>query len=508
MRTGDHIMAYPYRQWISNPRLGVGKEIVARTSYELDTKVAKQQDTWNEQERVLNMKEEAVHLSQRAQEELRVHRNLLAQGINNTARFTLDSLYERSSFLEKEPQFETYLKTHDVPQPRRWLEEFVPYIKAQREKRLLEAKAEFERDISKYQSRKDAFYRAQQVQNRGIDEFRRRLTNGDPEAIEQYLLRVLRESEYPNSFKKEMDLLFDPTEQLVAINYWLPCPDELPTIHEYRFVPSKTEIVQMTLKPRETEVLFDTIVYQSALRTLYEAFKALAGNKSVQCVCYNGYVKGVDRATGQDFQSCIVSVQMSLEEFQSIKFDRIDPKECFRRLKGISSGALHTLMPVKPIFKLNKIDARFRETRDVLAELNSVPNLCNIPWDDFEHLVTQLFQKKLAGNDHIEIRTTRSGNDAGVDAIIYDESLVSGGKTYIQAKRYKGYVDPSIVKALWGTMDDERASKGILVTTGYFGNETRRFAQDKPIQLINGQELVGMLDEIGFKAKVNPIKRR
>ena len=102
----------------------------------------------------------------------------------------------------------------------------------------------------------------------------------------------------------------------------------------------------------------------------------------------------------------------------------------------------------------------------------------------------------------VEVRVTRASRDRGVDAIIFDPDPIRGGKFVIQAKRYKNVVPVAAVRELYGTMINEGASKGILVTTSHFGNDAREFSKDKPISLIDGSNLVYMLGEHGHDVKI------
>ena len=102
----------------------------------------------------------------------------------------------------------------------------------------------------------------------------------------------------------------------------------------------------------------------------------------------------------------------------------------------------------------------------------------------------------------LETKQTRSSKDGGVDAIVFDARPVLGGKIVIQAKRYKNTVGVSAARDLYGTMINEGASKGILVTTSSYGSATYEFSKDKPLELINGNELLYLLNEVGIKAKI------
>jgi restriction system protein len=51
------------------------------------------------------------------------------------------------------------------------------------------------------------------------------------------------------------------------------------------------------------------------------------------------------------------------------------------------------------------------------------------------------------------------------------------------------------VRDLYGTLQNEGASKGILVTTSGYGQASFEFAKNKPIELIDGANLLYLLQE-------------
>jgi restriction system protein len=162
---------------------------------------------------------------------------------------------------------------------------------------------------------------------------------------------------------------------------------------------------------------------------------------------------------------------------------------------------------VKPLMTFDRDDPRFVESKDVLAEFNARTNLAEIPWEDFEHLVRELFSRLFASHG-AEVRVTQASRDAGVDAVAFDPDPIRGGKFVIQAKRYNNVVPVSAVRDLYGTMINEGAAKGILVTTAYYGRDSREFAKDKPITLIDGSNLVHLLEEQGHKVRIDIRRKR
>ena len=123
-------------------------------------------------------------------------------------------------------------------------------------------------------------------------------------------------------------------------------------------------------------------------------------------------------------------------------------------------------------------------------------NLAAMPWEDFEQLVRQLFAWEYANNG-IDVGVTQASRDRGVDAILFDPDPIRGGKYVIQAKCYTRTVDVSAVRDLYGTVLNEGANRGILITTSSYGPDAYEFAKDKPISLIDGPNLIEMLRKHG-----------
>jgi restriction system protein len=116
-------------------------------------------------------------------------------------------------------------------------------------------------------------------------------------------------------------------------------------------------------------------------------------------------------------------------------------------------------------------DGRIVEAREVISGLRPDENLAAMDWEDFEHLIRELFEKEFAQNG-VEVKVTRASRDSGVDAIAFDPDPLRGGKFVIQAKRYTRTVDVSAVRDLYGTLQNEGANRDILVTTSRFGPDS------------------------------------
>ena len=127
----------------------------------------------------------------------------------------------------------------------------------------------------------------------------------------------------------------------------------------------------------------------------------------------------------------------------------------------------------------------------------TLEDLHRMPWQEFEHLIATLFNKifqSFGGEAHV----TRSSRDYGVDAKAFDPDSLRGGTIIIQAKRYQDLVPIAHVRELMGAMNEERATRGYLVTTGRFSNAAYELASRHNIQLFDGQNLLHQLHQYGF----------
>ena len=64
-------------------------------------------------------------------------------------------------------------------------------------------------------------------------------------------------------------------------------------------------------------------------------------------------------------------------------------------------------------------------------------------------------------------------------------------------------VGVSAVRDLYGTLGHEGANKGILVTTSAFGPDAYDFIKGKPITLLDGGNLLHLMEKHGQKARID-----
>jgi restriction system protein len=150
--------------------------------------------------------------------------------------------------------------------------------------------------------------------------------------------------------------------------------------------------------------------------------------------------------------------------------------------------------------KVEQVEFEIEPERDNWQdELLSVVK--EMPADSFERLCQLLLRE----SGFIQVEVTGKSGDGGIDGkgVMRIGGLLSFHVIF-QCKRYKGSVSASIVRDFRGAMVG-RADKGLLISTGTFTRDARIEAQRDgapPIDLIDGDELVQKLKELGIGVEV------
>jgi restriction system protein len=332
-----------------------------------------------------------------------------------------------------------------------------------------------------------------------IDTFEANYRRGDLDAIVSYCSLVLELSRYPDGFPQEYKFAYVPESRQAIVEYELPTVEVVPTVKAYRYVKASGTIAESARPQSQIKALYASVVAQIAIRTLYELFRSDQGGH-IDTVVFNGVVDTYDPGSGQRIRPCLVTVRITRESFSELDLSRIEPLACLKYLSAGVSKSPTELLPVRPVLEFNMVDPRFVAETDALSQLDQRPNLMDLSFLEFEALIQNLFIKM-----GLEARQTRPSRDGGVDCVAWDSRPIFGGKVVIQAKRYKNTVGVSAVRDLFGTLQNEGANKGILVTTSGYGQASFDFAKNKPIELIDGSNLLHLLAEhTGIEAKIVP----
>ena len=538
--------------WIDvvHPGLGRTRRVKAQTEAEVDAKAAELCAKWDavwhrrlereaktkqlERKRhaIDGVRKRAAKLSREATEAIRQCETILVGGIDAKGlAIDWESMMSKAKYKEaRSPKPE---KSALPQEPKLSDKDFVPklgvfgrFLHTHREQAQRDAKALFERRYTEWlanceiirkrdqiateeyslamaawNNRRDAHLETQRKANLSVDAARARYESGEKQAVIDYYDHVLTRSAYPSFIPREWTIAFVETTKVLVVDLKLPERSKMPNAKEAKYSGAKAAVVEVQHKESTIDALYDSVIYQICLRTIHEIYSTDAGGH-ISAVVLNGWVEFANPATGHQTTACIASVQAKREELQAIDFSNVDPKACFRALKGISSSKLHSMVAIRPILQINKEDRRFVESVNIASDLANGTNIAAIGWQDFEHLIREVFEREFSTGGG-EVKVTQASRDGGVDAIAFDPDPIRGGKIVIQAKRYTNTVDVSAVRDLYGTVMNEGATKGILVTTSSFGPDAYQFAKDKPLTLLDGGNLLYLLEKHGHRVRID-----
>ena len=159
-----------------------------------------------------------------------------------------------------------------------------------------------------------------------------------------------------------------------------------------------------------------------------------------------------------------------------------------------------------------QMDVAFKSINDDLAA-DLLQRVLDMSPNFFEKLVLDLLLNMGFGSRNKEMAiVTPTSHDNGVDGIIPEDAL-GLDKIYIQAKRYTDnpVSKPEIHKFI-GALDEQKASKGVFITTSKFTAGAKETAEkaSKKIVLIDGKSLADYMIEYNVgvsEKKVYEVKK-
>ena len=542
-------MSYYYKIEISHNGLNKFKIIKGATKWEAEQKASAQMAQWNEQweKRQIQQKKQyermkkieadesalryAEYLTEEANEIQNKMDSILIDSMNNYG-FDFSDLKDNSNFNQPKPTMPSYESVPDEPQRSnsfyntqptfftRLSKNKMASLKQEDDNRFaydhqlwkqqadairasnLQKNKDYEQDCIKWEKAKEEFYALQNENNANIDEFEKNVKLGDKSSIESLFSLMISKFKYPFDFDTDVDVQYFSEDNQLIIEMFLPIQENIPTKKSVSFIKSRQEYKESFYPESYIKKKYDNVIYQIVLKTLNQCFNIGIESIKINSIVFNGRVQTIDKSTGNEIQPCILSVAVRKEDFDTLNLHTIDPKAWFKNAKGVSASSLVNLTPIAPIMEMNKEDKRFIDAYDVADTLTEGENIATMNWQDFENLIREIFEKEFNSTGG-EVKITQASRDGGVDAVAFDPDPIRGGKIVIQAKRYTNVVGVSAVRDLYGTVMNEGAIKGILVTTSHYGSDAYEFAKDKPLTLMNGANLIYLLEKHGYNARID-----
>jgi len=369
---------------------------------------------------------------------------------------------------------------------------------AARQRKVAAARADWNKAVAEAQGKADA-------RNAHVDWLSAGFRGHDRFAVSEYVQLVLDRSPYPGGFPAERYAGYVPESSLLAVEWFLPTFDIVPEHKEFRHVKTRKAVEPVARPPADAQRLYLAVIAQVAVRTVREVFM-VCPEDMVSTVVFTGHVDTVDPATGRKIRPPLISMRATREKFDELVLTepRFDPVASIKRhFFAAISPHPEELKAIDPVMPFSRADPRRVEAIDVISGLDQRPNLLDLTPKEFESFIQNLFTKMGYETDQY-----RSSGDGGIDCMAYKRDPVAPMKIAVQAKLYTKTVQPAHIRDLYGTMQHEGATLGIMITTSGYGPASEEFANGKPLHLIDGHGLISICQEHGIPARILGIGTR
>lgn len=117
------------------------------------------------------------------------------------------------------------------------------------------------------------------------------------------------------------------------------------------------------------------------------------------------------------------------------------------------------------------------------------PFLRSLEWKRYEEICMEFLRIKNCSAD-----VTCIGADGGIDIKVKDNNGVVFAVA--QCKSWAKVIGVSLIRELYGVMAADRVKLGIFLTTSDYSKEALEFAKNKNLLLIDGDELIRLINEM------------
>lgn len=209
-----------------------------------------------------------------------------------------------------------------------------------------EAEDERLRKLAADREKYDAECRKRQAEvdaaNVELDVLIRNFEAGKQEAVAEYIGIVFGNSVYPEDFPWEVQYKYDQSTRELRVDLQFPAPEQLPTVHQYKYVKARDEIIESVQTQKEQRDRYTGMVYNMVLRTLHEVWESDRSDR-VASISLAGGVKHIDPATGQEIFTPLIAVAADRGTFSTIDLARVTPAETLKHLNAVVSKSPHAL---------------------------------------------------------------------------------------------------------------------------------------------------------------------
>jgi Holliday junction resolvasome RuvABC ATP-dependent DNA helicase subunit len=218
-----------------------------------------------------------------------------------------------------------------------------------------------------------------------------------------------------------------------------------------------------------------------------------------------------------DLPKCF-SLVVSLQPYSPSELESIAMEVAKRLGLNLSKGVAHLVASVaqgnpgtveqlvRRLSRLGSAELTEKEATEALSAFGlnpravtiggaavNVGDLAKLTGVEFERVITALLRRM-----GFDAEMTRTTGDGGIDIVAHLEQPFVGGRYLIQCKRFAAdaLIGAPVLREFYGAfVADRKAIKGIFITTSAFTAQAHEFAQNLPLELIDGSRLQRLLAE-------------
>lgn len=145
------------------------------------------------------------------------------------------------------------------------------------------------------------------------------------------------------------------------------------------------------------------------------------------------------------------------------------------------------------------LESSYQDLRSELAQ-ELLERIKKLSPKFFENLVVDLLVAMGYGGSRKDAgQAVGQSGDGGIDGIIKEDRL-GLDFVFIQAKRWEATVGRPVVQAFAGSLEGQRARKGVMITTSQFSQDAKEYVKiiEKKIVLIDGEQLCQLMIDYGI----------
>lgn len=185
-----------------------------------------------------------------------------------------------------------------------------------------------------------------------------------------------------------------------------------------------------------------------------------------------------------------------LEQFAEYKLFKSKKSPKSSEVKVVNEDGQETNEP--DITPDERLDAAYKELRETLAD-DLLERVRAASPKFFEHLVVGLLRAMgYGGSAETDARVVGRSGDGGIDGVIQEDRL-GLDMVYIQAKKWENSVGPDEIRKFVGSLGEQRAHKGVFITSGSFTSGAFNAAEraNAKVVLIDGEQLAQLMIDHG-----------